>query len=70
MIDGLINNDVVKSAIHSTDTHGYTEIIFAVMHLLGVSFAPRIKNLKDQRLYAFDKRSIYKSLDYKVLELM
>ena len=46
VIDGLMRNDVVKSDIHSTDTHGFSEAIFAVTHLLGCSFAPRIKNLK------------------------
>jgi len=53
VIDGLMRNDVVKSDIHSTDTHGYSESIFAVTHLLGFSFAPRIKNLKKQTLYIF-----------------
>ena len=38
-----MHNDVVKSDIHSTDTHGYTEAIFGAMHLLGFSYAPRIK---------------------------
>jgi TnpA family transposase len=42
VIDGLMHNNVVKSDIHSTDTHGYSEVIFAVMHLLGFEFAPRI----------------------------
>jgi hypothetical protein len=51
-----MRNDVVKSDIHSTDTHGFSEAIFAVTHLLGVSFAPRIKNLKKQNLYMFRSR--------------
>jgi len=29
VIDGLMRNDVVSSDIHSTDTHGYSEAIFA-----------------------------------------
>jgi TnpA family transposase len=33
VIDGLMRNDVVKSDIHSTDTHGFSEVIFAVTHL-------------------------------------
>lgn len=53
VIDGLMHNDVIKSDIHSTDTHGYSEAIFAATHLLGVSYAPRIKNLKKQTLYNF-----------------
>jgi TnpA family transposase len=56
VIDGLMRNDVVSSDIHSTDTHGYSEAIFAVTHLLGISFAPRIKNLKKQNLYMFRSR--------------
>jgi TnpA family transposase len=28
VIDGLMHNDVVKSDVHSTDTHGYSEMIF------------------------------------------
>ena len=53
VIDGLMHNDVVKSDVHSTDTHGYSEAIFATAHLLGISYAPRIKTLKRQTLYAF-----------------
>ena len=54
VIDGLMHNDVIKSDIHPTDTHGYTEAIFGVMHLLGFSYAPRIKNFKRQKLYLFN----------------
>ena len=53
VIDGLMRNDVVKSDIHSTDTHGYSKVIFAATHLLGFSYAPRIKNLGRQTLYGF-----------------
>lgn len=67
VIDGLLHNDVVKSDIHSTDTHGYSEIIFAITHLLGFTFAPRIKNLQDQRLYSFGKRKSYEAKGYKIL---
>jgi TnpA family transposase len=57
VIDGLMHNDVVKSDIHSTDSHGYSEAIFGATHLLGFSYAPRIKNLKRQRIYTFKNRS-------------
>lgn len=53
VIDGLMYNDVIKSDIHSTDTHGFSEVIFAVLYLLGFIFAPRIKGLGRQKLYAF-----------------
>ena len=57
VIDGLMHNDVVKSDIHSTDTHGYTEAIFGLTHMLGFSFAPRIKGIGKQTLYAFKPRN-------------
>lgn len=53
VIDGLMHNDVVKSDIHSTDTHGYTEAVFGLTHLLNFSFAPRIKGVGKQQLYLF-----------------
>jgi len=53
VIDGLMHDEVVKSTVHSTDTHGYSEAIFGVTHLLGISYAPRIKSLKRQTLYGF-----------------
>lgn len=53
VIDGLMHHETIKSDIHSTDTHGYSEAIFATTHLLGVSYAPRIKNLKKQRLCGY-----------------
>jgi TnpA family transposase len=67
VIDGLMHNDVIKSDIHSTDTHGYSEIIFGALHLLGFSFAPRIKTLKHQQLYGFRKRREYEQQGYELL---
>jgi TnpA family transposase len=67
VIDGLMHNEVVQSDIHSTDTHGYSEIIFGVTHLLGISFAPRIKNFKKQYLYNFEGKNVLRDLNYKVL---
>ena len=56
VIDGLMHNEVVKSDIHSTDAFGFSELVFAVSHLLGFSYAPRFKNLERQRLYIFRSR--------------
>ena len=33
------------------DPHGYTDLIFGATHLLGIRFAPRIKDLPEQRLW-------------------
>lgn len=67
VIDGLNNNDVTKINIHSTDTHGYTELIFAATHFLNISFAPRLKNIGQQYIYAFSSRKTYEKLGYKIL---
>jgi TnpA family transposase len=67
VIDLLMHNEVVKSDIHSTDTGGYTEILFGVISLLCISFAPRIKNFGRQKLYSFRRRKEYKKKKYKIL---
>ena len=67
VIDGLMENEVVQSDIHSTDTHGYSEIIFATTYLLGFRFAPRIKNLKKQRVYTLSDKNQYMDRGYKLL---
>jgi TnpA family transposase len=67
VIDGLMYNNVVKSDIHSTDTHGYSEVIFAASHLLGFEFAPRIKGLGKQNLYAFKIRKHYEEQEFILL---
>jgi len=56
VIDGLMHDDVLRSDLHSTDEHGYNEAIFGISHLLGLSYAPRIKTLGKQRLYRFKSR--------------
>jgi TnpA family transposase len=67
VIDGLMHNDVIKSDVHSTDTHGYAEIIFASTYLLGFEFAPRIKGLSRQQLSAFKHRNHYAEQGYTLL---
>jgi TnpA family transposase len=36
---------------HYTDTGGFSDHVFAMCRLLGFLFAPRIRDLKDKRLY-------------------
>ena len=38
---------------------GVSDIVFAVMHLLGLDFEPRIPRLSDRRLYAFEPARRY-----------
>lgn len=68
VIDGLMQNSVVKSDIHSTDTDGYSEVVFAVTHFLSIFSAPRIKGIKHQVLSMFSGyKSKYKAKKYNIL---
>lgn len=77
VLDGLLeNNTILQPHKHTTDTDGYTEIVFALCHLLGYEFMPRIRDLKDQQLYRVDKNFDYgvftslldKSVDLYIIE--
>jgi TnpA family transposase len=67
VIDGLLKNDVIKTDMHVTDTHGYTEVVCAVAELLGFNFAPRIKNVLKLQLYSTRAKRSYSSKNYSVL---
>jgi TnpA family transposase len=67
VIDGLMHNEVAKSDIHSTDTGGYTEMLFGVMRLLGFSYAPRIKGFSKQQRYGFRRRKEYEERGYRIV---
>lgn len=64
VIDGLLDNNTILSLKeHTTDTEGFTEHVFALCHLLGIRFMPRIKDLKSQQLYRVDKETVYGELN-------
>jgi TnpA family transposase len=52
-LDKILDNDSdLQIETHTTDTEGYTDLIFALFDLLGMQFAPRLKDISDTRLYA------------------
>jgi TnpA family transposase len=56
VLDEILDNETELPLFqHSTDTAGYTEIIFALFDLLGLQFAPRIRDLGNQQLYRLDE---------------
>ena len=67
VIDGLQQNEVIQSTIHSTDTHGFTETVFAVSPFINTAFAPRIKDIGDQNIYSFSARKTYEKRGYQIL---
>jgi TnpA family transposase len=59
-LDGILGHDSAAelTALH-TDGGGVSDIVFAVMHLLGLDFEPRIPRLSDRRLYGFEPAKRY-----------
>jgi len=41
-------------AEHTTDTAGFTDLLFGAYDLVGLAFSPRIRDLADQRLWCLD----------------
>lgn len=63
VLDGLLYHESdLRIEEHYTDTAGFTDHVFALCHLLGFRFAPRIRNLADTRLYSIEKPSSYATL--------
>jgi len=48
---------------HYTDTAGATDHVFGLCCLLGFQFAPRIRDLKDRKLYTIEKPGTYRLLE-------
>jgi TnpA family transposase len=64
VLDGLLeNNTILRLREHYTDTHGFTEHIFALCYLLGFRFMPRLRDLADQQLYRIDRKASFGKLD-------
>lgn len=64
VLDGLLeNNTILRVREHITDTHGFTEHVFALLYLLGYSFMPRLRDLADQQLYKPVRGMTYGCLD-------
>jgi TnpA family transposase len=62
-LDALLGHasDAEIRALH-TDGGGVSDMVFAVTHLLGLDFEPRIPRLSDRRLYAFEAPARYGAL--------
>ena len=65
VLDGLLYHESdLRIEEHYTDTAGFTDHVFALMHLLGFRFAPRIRDLGDTKVY------VPKDSDYGVIKPM
>jgi TnpA family transposase len=64
VLDEILDNEIELPIIeHTTDTAGYTELVFALFDLLCLQFSPRIRDLGDQRLYRINHDQVYKNLE-------
>jgi TnpA family transposase len=63
VLDGLLYHESdLRIEEHYTDTAGFTDHVFALCHLLGFRFAPRIRDLADKRLYVPGKSAQWPTL--------
>ena len=63
VLDGLLHHESdLCVEEYYTDTAGFTDHVFGLMHLLGFRFAPRIRDLKDKNLYVHGDAKAYPTL--------
>jgi len=63
VLDGLLYHESdLRIEEHYTDTAGFTDHVFALMHLLGFRFAPRIRDLGETKLYIPKGKAAYDAL--------
>ncbi|MCW9529327.1 Tn3 family transposase [Klebsiella grimontii] len=63
VLDGLLYHESdLEIREHYTDTAGFTDHVFGLMHLLGFAFCPRIRDLHDKKLFIKGKADQYPAL--------
>lgn len=63
VLDGLLHHESdLRIEKHYTDTGGFTDHVFALMHQRGFRFAPCIRDLDDTKLYISKGEAAYDAL--------
>jgi TnpA family transposase len=58
VLDEILDNESELELFeHTTDTAGYTEIVFALFDLLGMRFSPRLRDMADRQLFRMDRKA-------------
>jgi TnpA family transposase len=73
VLDGLmhhVHQTDLRIREHYTDTAGATDHVFGLCCLLGFQFAPRIKDLKDRKLYTIERPVTYPLLEPLIGEMI
>jgi TnpA family transposase len=64
LLDGILDNETELNILeHTTDTAGYTDVMFALFDVLGLRFSPRIRDIGKKSLYRLNKDNSYLNLD-------
>lgn len=59
----MLNKSVYQPDTLHADTHGQSELVFALAHLLGIKLFPRMRNWNDVIFYRADLRIRYQHID-------
>jgi TnpA family transposase len=63
VLDGLLYHESdLRIEEHYTDTAGFTDHVFGMMHLLGFRFTPLIRDLNETRLFVLNSEADFSSL--------
>ena len=64
VLDEILDNETELTILeHTTDTAGYTDLVFGLFDLLGLQFSPRLADLADKKLYRLNKEIKYKNIN-------
>ncbi len=64
MLDEIFYNETELTILeHTTDTAGYTVLVFGLFDLLGLQFSLRLAANADKKLYRIDKQIKYKNIN-------
>lgn len=64
VLDEILDNETELTILeHTTDTAGYTDLVFGLFDLLGLQFSPRLADIADKKLYRLNKEIKYKNIN-------
>src|SRR5262245_65012361 len=68
VLDAIRDNETDLTILeHTTDTAGYTDLVFALFDVLGMQFSPRLRDLGDRQLYKLQTdTTLYPLLDARL----
>ena len=69
VLDEILNNETDLTILeHTTDTAGYTDVVFALFDLLGMQFSPRLRDIGERQRYKLKTDAmIYPRLDARLM---